>query len=442
MKKQSRIIVTLSLITSFSILGYVANNYQKNYNESIITKLNNLSSTSAQIIGCESPVLPLNRINVNDYGALGFDKIEDTESIQSAIDSVPSNSTIIIPPGLYYINAKSGIKLKSNITLIIEGTLQAIPNNLENSRIISINNSSNINIIGGTLIGERYDHHGTDGEWGMGIQIMSSSNILIKNTTSKDNWGDGFYIGRFNSSDIVPSNIRLCSIISTNNRRQGLSIVSGDTILVNNSVFSKTNGTDPQAGIDIETDEHDTVQNVAIFNSLFYDNIGAGIVVSKPEVNGFPVLNSQAVKNIIIKNNIITNNSCPTCNREGLLISSSSGNTIVNNIVSNNGQDGISLVNGSSNNIVKGNISTDNGSIANPRNGIGILIYYDGSINNTISENIVSGNTKSNILDMVGNNSIQNNIELNIEEKPSIIQKSKSLVKNLIKPRDRERIAG
>lgn len=429
MKKQKRILATVALLSSLSILGYIADRYQKNHNESIISKINNLSSTSVQIAGCETPILSNNIIEVTRFGASGTDNLDDTLSIQNAIDSVQSIGTVIIPPGLYFIDATSGIKLKSNITLLNKGTLQALPNSLPNSRIIMIRDSKNVNIIGGELIGERESHIGTSGEWGMGIQIMSSSNILIKDVKSKNNWGDGFYIGRDELTDSLPKSIRFCSVSSTNNRRQGLSITTGDEVLVNNSVFSNTNGTPPAAGIDIEPDRNETISNVAIFNSLFYDNQGAGIVATMPLE--YDPVESKAIQNVIIKNNIVSNNSCTEkCSDQGILLSNTSGNTIVNNIVTNNGQDGISLVNGSANNIVKGNISTNNGTPTDTRNGIGILLYYTGTINNSVTNNIVTGNTKANILD---DNSGSNKLESNIEDAVIIPKAISSFIPNLKK---------
>jgi hypothetical protein len=54
-------------------------------------------------------------------------------------------------------------------------------------------------------------------------------------------WGDGFYV-----SDA--SNVTFCGV--TRNRRQGLSVIEADGLVVLNSVFQNTGGTRPGAGID------------------------------------------------------------------------------------------------------------------------------------------------------------------------------------------------
>ena len=44
-------------------------------------------------------------------------------------------------------------------------------------------------------------------------------------------------------------------VTADNNRRQGLSIVEADGVLVTDSIFSNTHGTRPSAGIDLEPDQ-------------------------------------------------------------------------------------------------------------------------------------------------------------------------------------------
>jgi len=92
--------------------------------------------------------------------------------------------------------------------------------------------------------------------------------------TAKKMWGDGFYVT--DSEDVA-----FCSVAAINNRRQGLSIISVDRLLVTNSVFRDTRGTRPSAGIDMEPDKPDElVSNVRIENSKFIDNAGGGIIIA------------------------------------------------------------------------------------------------------------------------------------------------------------------
>ncbi len=109
----------------------------------------------------------------------------------------------------------------------------------------------------------------------MGIRFgKGAKHVTIANVTVKDMWGDGFYV--HGSVDVT-----FCSVIADNNRRQGLSIIDVDGLLVTNSEFKNTRGTRPAAGIDFEpNDPAEKIINVHIENSKFTDNEGPGILIS------------------------------------------------------------------------------------------------------------------------------------------------------------------
>jgi uncharacterized protein YjdB len=227
----------------------------------------------------------LSEVNVTSYGATGNGVTDDTASIQKAIDT--GASTVIIPDGTYMINALISVKPRSNQTIqMSEGTiLKAIPTSEAHYQIIFIKNVSNVQIWGGTVLGERYQHTATKGEFGYGIWIADKTDtIRISNLTIKDCWGDGIMVGSDGSSTGLAKNLIIDNVVCDSNRRQGMSITYGENIIVNNCTFMNTNGTDPQAGIDIEPGCNDSVygdyvKNVAIKNSQFINNKWAGIAL-------------------------------------------------------------------------------------------------------------------------------------------------------------------
>ena len=101
----------------------------------------------------------------------------------------------------------------------------------------------------------------------------------LKNLTISSSGGDGIYIDGY--KDIrFSENIFIDSIISTNNKRQGISIISAKNVWVKNSVFTKTKGTLPEAGLDIEPDsETDVIINVNFEHCSFTNNNHSGIVI-------------------------------------------------------------------------------------------------------------------------------------------------------------------
>lgn len=212
--------------------------------------------------------------NVREQGAVGDGITDDTKALQRAIDRASvAGGVVVVPDGVYLVDAVKGVRLKSDVVLKLSenAVIKAAPNGSTNYSILRIENASNVAIIGGVLLGERYQHQGKKGEWGMGVSLAAATNIIIKNVVSKDNWGDGFYIGG-NSKDVS-----FCSVVADGNRRQGMSIISGENILVANSSFMNTKGTAPQAEIDIEPDAKEMVRGVKIVNSKFWNNSGAGI---------------------------------------------------------------------------------------------------------------------------------------------------------------------
>ena len=154
-------------------------------------------------------------------------------------------------------------------------TLKAIPNSSRHYSILTISGASNATVVGGTLAGDRHEHAGQTGEWGMGIRIdRGSRHITISHVVSKNMWGDGFYVDD-------AKDVKFCSVTADNNRRQGLSIIGVDGLFVTDSVFKNTRGTRPSAGIDLEPDKTaQKIKNVRIQNSKFLDNAHVGILVT------------------------------------------------------------------------------------------------------------------------------------------------------------------
>ena len=228
---------------------------------------------------CAPPPASTLTVNVKDKGAKGDGQTDDTASIQAAIDEVMGpKGTVLLPKGIYMIDAvKRRLKLRSDMTLkLAEGAvLKAIPNDAEKYSLLTINSISNVWVIGGTFEGERDRHKGKAGEWGHGIRIgRGAKNITVSDVVSKKMWGDGFYVQD-------AEDVRFCGVTADANRRQGLSVIQVDGLLVLNSTFKNTHGTRPSAGIDFEPDGvEQKISNVRIVGSKFIDNAGPGILVA------------------------------------------------------------------------------------------------------------------------------------------------------------------
>ena len=257
-------------------------------------------------------------INVKDYGAKGDGVGDDTSVIQTALNE---NNNVYIPDGTYMINVDSSLTPKSNqtITMSKNAVLKAIPTTTGYHSVICIDGVNNISITGGKIVGERNQHKGTEGQWGMGINILSgASNIVISHIAISDFWGDGIYLG---GSPGV-SGITIDNVISDNNRRQGLSVTNANNVTISNSIFKNTKGTAPEAGIDIEPNGNQIAEDIKIMNTECYDNNGSGIdlmgisgIIQRVEIVDSTMRDNAGIdirvinaSDLTFRNNTITNN--------------------------------------------------------------------------------------------------------------------------------------
>lgn len=226
--------------------------------------------------------------NVRYYGAFGDGKHDDTAAIQAAINSLPSTGgTVYVPAGTYLIDTTRKIYLRSLMLLKLDpgAILKAKTSSVRRAYILYAYNVSDVEVAGGQLVGERDTHKylttSTD-EWNHGMQIIGCKRVTVRDLRVAKCTGDGICIGG-GSSDVVIANI-----VSTQNRRQGLSITWSSNVKVYDSEFSYTNGTKPGCGIDVEPDVPYSTSNVWIENCWLHHNAGNGIQVYK-RVSGVTV---------------------------------------------------------------------------------------------------------------------------------------------------------
>ena len=268
-------------------------------------------------------------INIRNVGAKGDGRHDDTRAFQAAINSLPSSGgTITVPAGTYMIDALRSINMRSHVRLRLSSgaKLVAIPNSSQRSFVIKALRVNNIEISGGAIVGERAKHRGSSGEWGMGIQVLGSQKVYLHDFKVSDCWGDGLYIGGSGHAGVPSTDVTLNHVISTNNRRQGLSFGPVNRVYVVNSTFSNTHGTKPEAGIDIEPSTQGTAANVRIERSTITGNAGSGIELQ------------AHVTGLVMASNTVKGND-----GFGVYSGAATYSTISSNLITENGLDGISV---------------------------------------------------------------------------------------------------
>lgn len=227
-----------------------------------------------------SQLPPRNLVDLTQYLPKDYVKdgsVDYTDYLQKGLNE---NSIVMLPNFTILINEK-GLKIRNNNRIIYfneHSLLRMRPNELPRYTLLLIENSENLKVINPKLKGDRYKHKGNKGEWGMGISIISSTNIDIIDPEISDFWGDGIYVSR--SSIKQSENIRIYGGIIDNNRRNGISIISGKSIVVKNVVLSNTNGKLPMSGLDIEPNTNeDMLENIFIENVTTFNNAEKGIAI-------------------------------------------------------------------------------------------------------------------------------------------------------------------
>lgn len=213
-----------------------------------------------------------------DYDEKG--STDYTKYIQNGINT---HDKVVFPDFPILINS-NGLVLKSNSSLIFRPHSQLImkENGSSTYAILKLNQILNVSIYYPNLVGDRDKHFGSEGQWGMGISIKSSKNIVIYHPNISKCWGDGIYIGRrTSSSHSNPSqNIKIIGGVLDYNRRNGISIATADSVMIKKTLIANTYGNSPMSGIDIEPNSNDDViRSIYLDSVTTFNNGRRGILI-------------------------------------------------------------------------------------------------------------------------------------------------------------------
>lgn len=188
----------------------------------------------------------------------GYNKVDATEALQSAIQSqVPtlvidnpgdawivrpiflvSNQTIKFAPGVV-VEAKRGE---------YKGTKDALFSIIRQQQVTLLGNGTTLRMHSADYADpKQYSRR----EWRHALSIRSSANVLVDGLTLAESGGDGIYLGVWGDSG-PNRNITIRNTVCDNNYRQGISVISVNNLLIEDTVMRKTEGTYPASGIDFE----------------------------------------------------------------------------------------------------------------------------------------------------------------------------------------------
>lgn len=209
--------------------------------------------------------------------------VDYTFYIQEAINK---NDIVKLPNFPILVNTK-GIKLKSNSVLLFQNKTKLViqPNNLTNYEILNLNGVDNVKVYYANIEGDKYTHFGKAGQWGFGISIRGSKNILLIGPQVSKTWGDGIYIGKLNKN--CSEQIEIINSVVNDVRRNGISVTCGVNINIVSPLLANTCGNSPKSGLDIEPNTNDDLlDNIIISNPITFNNEWSGILIVLQSLEG------------------------------------------------------------------------------------------------------------------------------------------------------------
>lgn len=184
---------------------------------------------------------------------------------------------------------ENGLNIRSNQTLNFHQNSQLImkPNAEERYGILNIKYVQNVVVNNPVLIGDKEKHIGARGEWGMGINVWVSKDIVINNPRISKTWGDGIYIGeppanekkQKNLQSYANYNVKIIGGIIDDCLRNGISIISGVNILIDGVTIQNINTKAPRGAIDIEpNNKNNEIKNITLRNIITKNNFNGLII--------------------------------------------------------------------------------------------------------------------------------------------------------------------
>lgn len=288
------------LILKEDFIGRQVNGWLDEHPEATTTVQDN-SLTSDKMNSELKAWIRSNAINVKDFGAVGDGVTDDTKAIKNAFATLKDYGYIVFPKGHYIVtptsNKQSFIKLTGlkGITIDLNGsTVEVATNSYPNYNLFELIDCENFVITNGFLKGDRltHDYTTTSGTHEFGYAIYCNSSLtswypnigvpsetlkccgVISNLKIFDFTGDGVVT----KNGMSPGKIEVLNCEIHHCRRQGISVLDSDTVVVDNchihhiGTFDGISGASPMSGIDIEPGSGTSSVNLLVVRNTTIEN--------------------------------------------------------------------------------------------------------------------------------------------------------------------------
>jgi hypothetical protein len=213
---------------------------------------------SAVDVGAQCPPPPgPGMTNVQTFGAKGDGVTDDTKALQNACNS---GKVLFFPKTSAFYKTSHLLDL-SNSVFSNGAEIRLKQDGTTSTAIFRVVQNPAQLTIDGFVLNGLYSG-GTAGEYSAGVDIRSATNVTISNNTIMNTYGDSVYLGQW-SSTVPNRNISVNNNSLLNPRRNNVSLIFADTVMISNNTIKKT--VDYVCGIDMEPNTGSNyVKNVTI----------------------------------------------------------------------------------------------------------------------------------------------------------------------------------
>ncbi|MBW2523049.1 MAG: right-handed parallel beta-helix repeat-containing protein [Deltaproteobacteria bacterium] len=238
-----------------------------------------------------TPEWPSPEVDAAAFGAVGDGVTDDTAALQAGFAEIEaSGGVLVLGAGrTYLISDKLQVQDATGFGIRGNGaTLRVAAGTPTSDHVpLTFRGCSSFVVADLTIDGNRSERTPAEVFGGHNIRILAASDFLFSGVTSSHATTDGFYVAPTDNSDptTFPSDGAFCDCAADDDFRQGMSIINGRRLQVIRSSFTHTNGTAPEAGIDIEPNPGSAspgAEQIVIRGCLFEDNLGPGVATAGP----------------------------------------------------------------------------------------------------------------------------------------------------------------
>jgi hypothetical protein len=214
-----------------------------------------------------------------DNGIVGNGVADDGAALNTLLSTAAALGVPVVLTPLSVVFTTVGIVVPSNTRLNGNGaTIKSGISSGTYTPTIALTSVSNVIIQNLKVDGNKAAF--ASSEFKHGLSMRTCTDILLQNCTFTANNGDGIAIAGDNVST-WSERITLENVSCTYNNRNGLSVMACKTLRVLHGSYSFSQGTLPQAGIDIEPNNPtDWIQDLVFTDVLMTNNASTGFEVN------------------------------------------------------------------------------------------------------------------------------------------------------------------